>query len=60
LALVQYSIFSYFEYFLHKIYLNALALHVCAVPRDSASQISDLLKLFLTSTIFYFLQLIFH
>ena len=45
LTLIQYSIFSYFEYFLHKIYLNDI--------------ISDLLKIFLISTILYFFQLIF-
>ena len=45
LTLIQYSIFSYFEYFLHKIYLNDI--------------ISDLLKIFLISTFLYFVQLIF-
>jgi hypothetical protein len=42
---ISQEIFSYFEYFLHKIYLNDI--------------ISDLLKIFLISTILYFFQLIF-
>jgi hypothetical protein len=45
---------NYFEYFLHKIYLNALALQC------QSNIISDLLKIFLISTILYFIQLIFH
>jgi hypothetical protein len=54
IVFILFTTQKYFEYFLHKIYLNALALQC------QSNIISDLLKIFLISTILYFIQLKFH